>query len=113
MDDARIPFAHYLRWFLDGASMPLLLLGPVLFWVFVLVSLPFLLPVAALFGFHGWEAAPLLLGDLLAAWVLLRELVFRIVCGRRTRLLVLTAAWLWAVVPCVALWTLFALSGAD
>ena len=113
MDDARIPVAQYLRWFLDGASVPLLLFGPVLFWVFALVSGLFLLPLWAVFGIHGWEAAPLLLGDLLAAWLLLRELVVRIVRGPRTRLLVLSAAWVWAVTPCLVFWALLAFSGAD
>jgi hypothetical protein len=111
MEDAHTPAQQRPHWFGKGASTALLLLGPVFFWVFVLLSLVLLLPMWLLFGVHAWQALPLLVCDLMLTWLLQRQLVTRVIRGSRRQLLTLTVAWLWAVVPCLVVWALGALNG--
>lgn len=113
MEDSHTAAEQRPRWFGKGASTALLLIGPFFFWPFILVSVVLLLPLWVLFGVHGWQAVPLLACDSMLAWMLQRQLVTRVTRDPRRQLLALTAAWLWAVVPCLVLFALVALSGAD
>jgi hypothetical protein len=114
MEETHPALGQHLRWFAEGTGIALLLsFAPVLFWAFVLVSGVLLIPLQALFGFQGWESVPLLVLDSVLAWALLRHLVARVLRGPLTQRVVLTAAWLWTVIPCASFSVLFALSGAD
>jgi hypothetical protein len=97
-------------WFGKGASMVLLLAGPFFFWPFMLASIVLLLPLWELFGVHDWQAPLLLVCDSMLIWLLQRQLVARVIRRPRRQILALTAAWLWAAVPC---FVLFALGAAD